>query len=235
MPLATPFVTALDELAKQNNINLILGLPVEINNGSHTYYNTLLALGISQGMYHKKILVPFGEYLPLEQWLRGLINLFNIPMSNFKSGPSLQTPLLTPNSKLLPLICYEIAYPEQVRKELLEQQSEAIITISEDGWFGKSWGPHQHLDIARMRALENGRYVIRSTTSGISALINEKGNVIKQSPQFKPYVLTGEFFNYNGNTPWTKYGQLPILLVCVLLLAPAVIKKLLLFWQRGGY
>jgi apolipoprotein N-acyltransferase len=226
MPAATPFITAIDKLAKQHNVSLILGLPVATDEDPNTYYNTLLALGTAKGSYHKKILVPFGEYLPLEQWLRGLINFFDIPMSNFKPDVTAQPTLNIPHSTLLPSICYEIAYPELIRKGVFEQQSEAILTISEDGWFGNSWGPHQNLDIARMRALENGKYVIRSTTSGISALINEQGQIIQQSPQFKPYVLTGKFFNGKGNTPWTNYGQLPILLFCCLLLAPAVIKKL---------
>lgn len=217
LAMATSFITMVDLWAKQHNITLILGAPTEIWPNAGEYYNTLLALGVSNGQYYKRVLVPFGEYLPLKQWLRGLINLFAIPMSDFKPGPTKQQALLVPTTKVLPLICYEIAYPELVRYGVLTEQSEVIITISEDGWFGNSWGPHQHLDIARMRALENSRYVLRSTTSGISAIIDEHGKIIQQSPQFQAYVLTGEFFNMHGNTPWSKYGILPWLLIYTLL------------------
>jgi apolipoprotein N-acyltransferase len=226
LPFAQPLITLINHFAKQHDITLLLGLPVEISNKPPQNYTSLLALGTAQGIYHKKLLVPFGEYLPFAPWLRGLINFFAIPMSDFIAGPKFQAPLVIPKSKLLPLICYEIAYPEQVRQALLEQQSDAIVTISEDGWFGDSWGPKQHLAIARMRALENGRFVLRSTTSGISAIINEKGQVLQQAPQFKPYVLTGEFRNFSGNTPWTKYGQWPIMLFCSLLLILPLSKKL---------
>ena len=223
LPFSTPFIAAVNKLAEQNNVALLLGVPVAIPGKQDHYYNSLLALGTAHGIYHKKLLVPFGEYLPFDKWLRGLINFFDIPMSNFKNDHKPQKPLTMPNSRLLPLICYEVAYPEQVRLALLAQHSDAIVTISEDGWFGNSWGPHQHLDIARMRALENGRYVLRSTTSGISAIINEKGHVLKQSPQFKPYVLSGEFVNFSGLTPWTKYGELPIIIFCGLLLVLTLI------------
>lgn len=223
LPFSTPFIATINKLAAQNNVALLLGLPVAIPGEQGYYYNSLLALGTAHGIYHKKLLVPFGEYLPFDEWLRGLINFFDIPMSNFKINHKPQKPLTMPNSRLLPLICYEVAYPEQVRLALLGQPSDAIVTISEDGWFGNSWGPHQHLDIARMRALENGRYVLRSTTSGISAIIDEKGHILKQSPQFKPYVLSGNFVNFSGTTPWTKYGELPIIAFCFLLLVVALV------------
>lgn len=228
LPFSENFIAKINQLAEKNGTALLLGLPVEISKSPYQYYNSILALGTAHGIYHKKLLVPFGEYLPFTQLLRGLINFFDIPMSSFRTGPLQQQSLSIPNSKLLPQICYEIAYPEQVRLALLEQQSDAIVTISEDGWFGHSWGPWQHLDIARMRALENGRYVIRSTTSGISAIIDEKGQILKQSPQFKPYVLSGEFVNFAGLTPWTKYGQLPVIVFCGLLLVFTSIKQLLL-------
>ena len=233
LPYAEPFIALLQQLALENNTTLLVGLPVEVSKEPAAYYNSLLALGAGTGVYHKQHLVPFGEYLPLDKLLRGLINFFALPMSSFIKGPTRQAALTTPHSKLLPFICYEIAYPEQVRQALLTTPSDAIVTISEDGWFGDSWGPHQHLAIARMRAIENGRYVIRATTSGISAIIDSKGRVLKQSPQLQPYVLRGEFVNYSGLTPWTRHGQAPILLGCVLLLMLTSIQQLKLIVGRS--
>ena len=212
---SSAFIEKIDQMAKDKNSTLILGLPVKVNN---KYYNSLIAIGNANGTYHKQHLVPFGDYLPFDLYLRGFINFFDIPMSSFIAGSKNQPALKTPYGKISPFICYEISFPEEVRKSILNANSQVILTISEDGWFGNSWGPHQHLQIARMRALENGRYVLRSTTSGISAIIDEKGSISKQSPQFKPYVLTGEFTNFTGFTPWTTYGQWPLILVCGLIL-----------------
>lgn len=256
LPYAKQFIAQLDQIFKQRQQTLIVGLPIELPPANFTdlskadlsqldlnqtelnkdkadkiganpsHYNSLIVLGNSSGRYDKQHLVPFGEYLPFDKQLRGLINFFDLPMSNFKPGASRQNQqplrLNLNSSKLLPLICYEIAFPQQVRNAVKQQAATAILTISEDGWFGDSFGPQQHLAIARMRALENGRYVIRSTTSGISAIINAKGKIVARSPQFKPYVLTGQFINYSGITPWTKYGQWPLLFGCGFLLLLAV-------------
>jgi apolipoprotein N-acyltransferase len=215
IPFASDFIKQLDKFSKQKNFSLILGVPSAIPNDSDHYYNSIIGLGQAKGQYHKQHLVPFGEYLPLDRWLRGLINFFNIPMSNFKPGPPQSSNITIPGLKLLPLICYEIAYPQKVRNDLLSSAANVILTISEDGWFGDSFGPHQHLDIARMRALETGRYVIRSTTNGISAIIDTNGNILQQSPQFIQHVLTASFKDFTGFTPWVKIGLWPLLFLAI--------------------
>jgi apolipoprotein N-acyltransferase len=176
-----------------------------------------LAIGTNHARYGKTKLVPFGEYLPLSKYLRGIINLFTIPMSDFISAASQQNAFNFKDYVLLPLICYEIAYPEFVRSKMQHASANALVTISEDGWFGDSWGPHQHLNIARMRAIETGRYVLRATTNGISAIINTQGKVLAQSPQFKKYILTSKFYSYTNSTPWVRFGGYPwLLLLCIL-------------------
>jgi apolipoprotein N-acyltransferase len=211
-PYSTSFVQNLDNLAKEHNSTIILGLPIEVA-GTKNYHNAILAIGANHGNYGKVKLVPFGEYLPLEQYLRGMINFFDIPMSNFISADKEQKIFIFKKYNLLPLICYEIAYPEFVRYKMHSNIVNAIVAISEDGWFGNSWGPHQHLDIARMRAIETGKYVLRSTTSGISATINTKGDIVASSPQFAKYTLTSEFYAYTGNTPWVRFGGMPWLIL----------------------
>ncbi len=217
LPYSIEYLNKLDELLKSNESTLILGLPIQVENDHNHYYNSIKAIGQGSGEYYKRHLVPFGDYVPFETWLRGIINFFDLPMSAFTPGLIPTQPLQVPDVKILPLVCYEISYPQYVQQNLANQQSTVILNISEDGWFGNSWGPHQHLDIARMRALETGRFVIRSTTSGISAIIDPQGNIVKQSPQFIQHVLHGEFHNITGNTPWIKIGFWP-LLSCLLIL-----------------
>ena len=93
-------------------------------------------------------------------------------MSSFKSGDKNQPVLQVGEWGVAPFICYEIVYAEQVRR--MVRDSDFLIAISNDGWFGTSFGPWQHLQIAQFRAKEAGRYVIRATNTGVTAFINEK-------------------------------------------------------------
>jgi apolipoprotein N-acyltransferase len=137
-----------------------------------------------------------------------------LPMSSFSPGPEKQDLIAAGDLLLAPAICYEIAFPELVRNSL--RTAAAIVTISEDGWFGDSIGPHQHLQIAQMRAVETGRPVLRATTSGISAVIDDKGKVIARAPQFEATVLNSHFQGMQGETPWQRMGLWPLLFLCVL-------------------
>jgi len=120
-------------------------------------------------------------------------------------------------------ICYEIAYPDLVR--VSAASSDVLVTISNDAWFGASIGPHQHLQLARMRALENGRYVLRATNNGMTAIINERGEVTTALPQFEPGVLTGSYKQAAGLTPFTRLGDLPMLMLFAGILAVGLIRR----------
>lgn len=218
LPYSKPYIDQLQKRALSHHSTLITG--IQVMNSNEEYHNSLIALGEGNGIYHKYHLLPFGDFLPLDHWLRGLIGFFDLPMSSFTAGPT-QQPLITAgNLKLVPLICYEIAFPELLRDTI--RNADAIITLTEDGWFGESWGPPQHLEIAQMRALETGRYVLRATTSGITAIIDPKGKLAATIPQFEATVLRGTFHSMTGDTPWVKIGLWPLL---VLLLICFVVPK----------
>jgi apolipoprotein N-acyltransferase len=161
--------------------------------------------------------VPFGEYVPLERWLRGLIDFFDLPMSSFSRGARNQAPLQAGNHRMAPLICYEVVYPELAARSA--RRADMLITISNDSWFGASIGPLQHLEMARMRALENGRYLLRDTNNGVSAIIDHRGAIVARTAQFEEATLTGEAQVMLGNTPFTSFGSTPVLSTLVVLLA----------------
>lgn len=211
---ATTITEPLAKFAKENKTTLITGIPYQHPykvGEPPTYHNSITSLGNGEGLYHKQKLVPFGEYVPLESMLRGLIEFFNLPMSSFSAGQDGQAPLTAGNHKVSPFICYEVVYPEFVAKAARE--SDLLLTISNDAWFGGSIGPHQHLEIAQMRALETGRYMIRGTNSGISAIINSKGKIVEKSPQFQEYTLSGLAYPSTGQTPFMLWLSWPILLL----------------------
>ncbi|WP_447043670.1 apolipoprotein N-acyltransferase [Vreelandella sp. H-I2] len=185
------------------------------------YFNSVIGVGNVEGSYQKEHLVPFGEYLPLESVLRGAIDFFDLPMSAFTKGEHEQTPMQAAGISIGNAICYEIIYPQLVARRA--QDSDVIMTVSNDTWFGASIGPHQHLQMARLRALENGRYVIRATSNGITAIIDDNGRIVKRAPQFETTLLTGEFYAMEGLTPFTRTGSWPAWLLAGLMLLPGMV------------
>ncbi|WP_019530712.1 apolipoprotein N-acyltransferase [Dasania marina] len=215
---AQSFLEHMAEQANQHGSSLITGIPSSATiDGQRHSYNSIVALGNGEGLYNKQRLVPFGEYIPLEGLLRGLIQFFNLPMSAFSAGDSQQQPLQAAGISLTPLICYEVVYSELVSHSA--GQTDMLLTISNDAWFGDSIGPLQHLEMAQMRALETGRYLIRSTGSGISAIVNERGHITVQGPQFKKAVIHGEAQVMQGVTPFARSGSWPIISLCLGLIA----------------
>ena len=208
-------LTPIGRKAKELDATLLIGIPTLSIDGKSSY-NSVLSLGMGNGIYHKRRLVPFGEYVPFENQLRGLIEFFDLPMSNFQPGRSVQSLLNAKDTLIAPFICYEITYADLVLKEA--KQANIIVTLSNDTWFGNSIGPHQHLQIAKMRALETGRFVIRATNNGISAIINPKGVVTATAPQFKETLLIGKAYSMQGNTPASSIGLLTTIGGCWMVL-----------------
>lgn len=214
---AGKFLYLLGEEAKQHHTRILLGIPFAINNES--FYNALYVIGKGHGHYYKRQLVPFGEYLPFHQQLTWLFNYWQIPMSTLLPGPYHQTALKVNGFTIAPFICYEIAYAKLV--ELISPETDFLVTVSNDAWFGESFAPAQHLQIAQFRALETQRPTLVSTNDGVTAIINEYGVRTKTLPQFKTAVLSGEIIARNGNTPLIVIKSTTIIFILWLILAIA--------------
>ena len=211
-----PLVRATDRHFAATGTALLFGVPWH-DEMPDRLYNSLVLLGSERGLYHKRHLVPFGEYLPLRPLLLPLTRMLGVPSPDFSRGPV--TPLLSvAGHPIAPTICYEVAFPAEVAAALPE--AELLVTVSNDAWFGASIGPHQHLEIARARAKETGRYLARATNTGISAMVSPTGEVLARSPQFEVDVLDVEVIPMQGATPYVRAGNLPAVgTACVLLLA----------------
>jgi apolipoprotein N-acyltransferase len=180
-------IEPLMEDAKAAGAELVIGVPVMET--AERYYNGLISIGSVSDRYYKRHLVPFGEFLPFKQQLQPLIDWFDVPMSDFSRGQAEQ-PLLQVGPHAVGVsICYEDVFPEEVRQALPE--ARYLINVSNDAWFGDSLAPHQHLEFARLRALENGRPLLRATNTGISAIIDHRGHVTASLPLFERSALTG--------------------------------------------
>ncbi len=211
--------------ARRSESSLVLGLPdydfAPDDPRRVRLRNTAIALGAGEGRYVKQRLVPFGEYVPLEGLLRGLIEFFDLPMSRSRPGPAGQSPLRIDGGIGMSMaICYEIAYGELVRD--LSADAALLATISNDTWFGDSIGPSQHLQIARMRALELSRPLLRATNDGITALVDHRGRIAGRLSRFETGVLRGSVQPRRGTTPYARLGGWPVLMLALLLLLPAL-------------
>ncbi len=215
------FYHQLDLQARKTRTELITGLPV-FDDDTQQYYNAMTNLGGEQSYYYKAHLVPFGEYVPLAALIRGIVKFFNMPMSGFSAGSLQQAPVKIKGYKAVVTICYEDVFPQDIITQI--PQSQFMINLSNNGWYGDSFAPHQHLEMARMRALETGRDLIRSTTSGITALIDYQGRVLAQGPQFTSAVVNGRIQPRTGTTPYVYWGNYPL----IVLFALAVV----LFWRQ---
>lgn len=220
---ASGYLDAMDRFARERQAALITGVPIRQANarGEQRYYNAVSVFGQGGGDYLKQKLVPFGEYVPLQEVLRGLIAFFNLPMSDFARGSAEQPLLQAKGYKIATFICYEVVYPEFAAG--LAAQSELLLTVSNDAWFGSSIGPLQHLQMAQMRALEAGRWMIRATNNGMTVLIDPFGRITEQLPQFEQGVLYGEVVPMQQLTPYLYWRGWPLLILCALLLAWALL------------
>lgn len=215
------FIEKLNKLTVKHHTTFLSGIPSK-ELEAKTYFNSVMMLADGEiSWYHKQHLVPFGEYLPLKVLLGVLLDFLQIPMSDFSPGQQATPLLLSEDLSIGVSICYEDTFGEEVIKALPE--ATVLVNVSNDAWFGDSLAPHQHLQMARMRALESGRYMLRATNTGISAVINEKGKVVKQSPQFEPTALSTRITLFEGSTPYARWGNIPVVITALFLLALLVL------------
>ena len=188
---------------------IVTGVPMR-DGPRGPYLNAVAMLGSEPGFYFKRRLVPFGEYLPFAFVLRPVVDALGIRMANFSPGPRDQQTMRLGPHVLGVSICYEITFGSAVRRDLPE--AALLATVSNDAWFGDSIGPHQHLEIARVRAAETGRWLVRATNTGLSAVISPRGEIRGRLPQFEVAADTFEVVPMAGATPYVRIGDAPILL-----------------------
>lgn len=216
------FLDQLDRQAKVNQTALVTGIPT-YQPTSGRYFNSVMLLGENRGQYDKTRLVPFGEYVPVESLLRGLIRFFDLPMSSFSLGATDQPLLDAAGAKVATAICYEIVYPDLVAG--MAREATALLTVSNDAWFGNSFAPQQHMQMARMRALENAKPMMRGTSTGVTALVDHRGEITATIEQFRAGVLTGNIAPRSGQTLFSQTGSWPIVILSLLIIGGLITRK----------
>lgn len=177
-------------------------------------------------IYRKEKLVPFGEYTPFADVLGPLFDLFQFPMSSLVAGTDEQPRLNLGDLNIVPSICFEIIFSSRVSQQTTATNGDLLVNVSEDAWFGNSIGPHQHFQVARMRAVEQGRYLLRAANKGITALVDPSGGVVAMLPPTESGIVAGTVHSMSGRTP---FSYLPLdsglLIAVVLLLSITVLRQ----------
>ena len=209
------FIPALEEKALAEGSDIITGI-IEYDFEQRRYFNSLITIGSTHEFFAKKHLVPFGEYLPLRGLLGDLLDILGVPLDDFKAGNPDKYILHAAGEAVGVSICYEDAFGNEIIRALPE--ATLLVNVSNDGWFGDTIAPHQHLQMAQMRARETERYLLRSTNTGITAIIDHHGQVISRAPQYTLYTLTGVAEPRTGMTPFSRFGNWPVISILSLLL-----------------
>jgi apolipoprotein N-acyltransferase len=198
------YLEQLAAAARRNNGDLLTGIPEYAGPGR--FYNSVISVGTSPSQVYRKVhLVPFGDYFPLP-WLFGwFMNLLDIPMSDFSRGAPDQRPLQVARQRVAVNICYEDVFGEEIIRQLPE--ATLLANFTNDAWWGRSLGARQHLQLSQMRALETGRYMLRATNTGVTAIIDPKGRVTKAAAEFEVALLAGEVRGHTGATPFVRWGN----------------------------
>ncbi|OOS06634.1 Apolipoprotein N-acyltransferase [Moraxella cuniculi DSM 21768] len=196
-------------------------LPDDVADVPKLYNSVMLFDGKQPLVYQKQQLVPFGEYIPFGGLLNILPGLEGMDMTGLSRGDATQPLLVANGQKLGTAICYEVAYPNTTRRNALG--SDFLLTVSNDAWFGTSAGPIQHLQMVQMRSLEMGRWFVRATNNGVTALIDQKGRIVSRLPQFERGVLRGDVPSFVGKTPYMLWGYYPVLVLAAVLIVLSMI------------
>ncbi len=206
--LPAAYRDGLTSIGRQNGGDVLTGLPTGSPAGA--YYNSVISFGAAPSQrYHKVHLVPFGEYIPLKAVWGWVIEVLHIPLSDFARGAVDQRPLAIGGQQVAANICYEDAFGEEIIRQLPE--ASVLVNVSNLAWFGDSFAPWQHAQMSQMRALETGRMMLRSTNTGVTAIIDAKGRMLAHLPPFSAGSLSGEIQGYAGSTPYVRWGNVPVL------------------------
>ena len=217
------YLEALKAQAVKNDGDLLFGVPVaEHREGRTPYFNSVVSVGSSPSQRYDKIhLVVFGEFVPpIFGWV---MNWLNIPLSGFTEGSAHPVPLTVAGERVAINICYEDAFGSEVARQL--PQASLLVNASNMAWYGHSLAADQHGQMSQMRAMEMGRWMLRATNSGLTAAINQKGEIVRALPQFTRAVLSVEAEPRHRATPYVRWTDWPVKIGLLVLLATLALRK----------
>jgi len=219
------------KFAKDNKIYILTG-SLAFSYSDKKYLNRAYLIapnGMTLDYYDKHQLVPFGEYLPLEKYLKFIKKI--IPMVGGLSAGKKIKNITYPEGKMGVLICYETIF-DNISRKMVNLGANFLVNITNDAWFGRTSGPYQHFSMIVFRAIENRRFVVRSANTGISAIISPTGKIIKKLPLGERGYIGGTIKLIKSKTIYTKLGNWIVLLSLFIIIIIILKEKKLLFPKK---
>jgi apolipoprotein N-acyltransferase len=213
---ASDYLDEIRALAASRGSNVLLGI-LDRPEGTIEPQNVLVALTEPPQFYVKRHLVPFGEYFPVPGFAREWLRLLDLPYNDLSPGDDDQPLLDIAGERIAVTICYEDVFGSEQIGFLPE--ASLLVNVSNDAWFGDSIAADQHLQIARMRAAEAGRYMLRATNTGISAVIDPRGHVASRAPEFEAALIEDSVQGFTGRTPYALWRDYPVLALVFVVIA----------------
>lgn len=214
-----PYIALVDREAQAKGSSLVMGV-VRASEDGERYYDSILALGKTASWYAKDHLVPFAEFFPVPHFVRNWLRLMTLPYESFSRGGTDQSPLPVAGLELGPTVCYEVGYGGYMLHML--PKADALVNVTNDAWFGHSTARYEQFQMARMRAIEEGRSMIIASNDGISAVIGPRGEILASAPPFQPYVMRSSVTPRSGLTPFARVGNWLIVSLATLSLIGAL-------------
>jgi apolipoprotein N-acyltransferase len=217
------YLEDLAEFARRDGRDILLGTVEREGRGERlAYFNSVVSRGASPPQsYRKRHLVPFGEFIP--PGFGFVLAVLRIPLTDFGRGDPGQPPLAAGGTTWAVAICYEDIFGEEVIDAL--PGAAILLNVSNDAWFGESLAADQHLQFSQMRALETGRWMVRSTNTGVTAAIDERGNVVARLPAFVRATLEASPVPRSGATPYVLWGNAAALILAALAIGLAALSR----------
>ena len=223
------YVARLRQKAQERGGDLLVGLFFfEARSGADEddhYFNSVVSIGsATTQVYRKHHLVPFGETIPAKPIFGWFIrSVLHIPLADQTPGAAYQEPFAVSGERLAVNICYEDAFGSEIIRRLPE--ATMLVNVTNDAWYGRSLAAEQHEQIAAMRALETARPMLRATNTGITSIIDHHGAEVARLPWFTRGVLEGRIAGRAGTTPYVRLGDLPPVVVALLMVGAAVVLR----------
>ncbi len=216
------YLARLASHGKKNNGDVLVGLfGTRQTSDKREYFSSVMSYGSAPTQRYDKVhLVPFGEFIPFKPLVGWVYDHWlNIPLVDTSRGAADQKPMSVVGQRVAINICYEDVFGEELISQLPE--ASVLVNVTNDAWYGDSWASRQHNQISQMRALETARPMLRATNTGFTSIIDERGNIVSSLPQFSVGSLDGQVQGMSGTTPYVRFGNAPVVILSLLMLAAA--------------
>lgn len=207
------YLESLVNYAKNNSSDILVSA---LESDGRKYFNSVFSLGTSPiQVYRKHHLVPFGEFVPYASVIRPMYEkLVHIDLVDTSAGPATQPLINAAGQHIAISICFENEFGNEIAKTL--SQATLLVSVSNGAWYGTTIAHEQDLQMSQMRAIESGHYLLRASDAGVTAIIDQYGKVLERAPGFEMTRLDGMALGLSGSTPYTQWGDWPVVLWCIM-------------------